>query len=530
MITQISKVTQKTETLKVYHDTQIAIKYRDTAGDTVGNKTVNVDKLTFDLTAGYNEQILAGSVRLMLGHHVYVDKLGQIYRHHDNNSTLAGEINYANGEMTLSTWQAEQENRINLQSLATSSDTLPINHVCFRTPTIPLRVGSFTMTINTLEHGRITLKANEQGVIQHEKAIGKVSYDTGFVDVHFIQKTLITPDNHAEIKAKDWYHADLEYQDGGKTYINVPIWVIADSVRYNAISYSYIPLDKDVLGLSATRLPLDGRVPIFRVGDIGVICAEKRQELNEPIAGKQFTLQDQRLSFVEIVDSVGTKLDPTLYTVDYEQGTLTLGGDFTIGRLQPPLTAVYRYQDMGLIRDVQINGQISFTKPVTHDYSPEHSIVGSALIIGDMYARYANKFEQVTWNAKWENVSTDESLSANYNDALYPIVVTNKGAIQERWALVFTDNTNFRIIGETSGLIGIGNINEDCSPINPITQVPYFTINKDGWGSGWTNGNTLRFNTHASMYPIWCIRTVKQSEPTTLSDQFQLMLRGDIDR
>lgn len=527
---QVNFIQQVVNEIKVTGPTEIAIKYRDTAGDTVGNKTVNVDKLKFDLTAGYNEPILAGSIRLMAGEQVYVDKLGQIYQLQQNGNTLAGEINYANGEMTLSNWAVGKPNTLTLQSLTTSSDVLPVNHVSFRTPTIPLRVGSFTMMIATVEHGRLTLKADEYGVIQHEKAVGKVSYDTGFVDVYFMQKTLITPENHAQIKAKEWYLADLEYQDGGKTYINEPVWVMPESVRYNAISYSYLPLDKDILGLSATRLPLDGRVPIFRTADIGVICAEKVQELDEPIAGKQFTLQDQRLSFVEIVDNVGAKLDPTLYTVDYEHGTLTLGGDFALGRLQKPLSAVYRYQDMGLIRDVQINGQISFTKPVTHDYSPEHSIVGSALIIGDMYARYSNKFEQVTWNATWGNVSTDESLSANYNDALYPIGVTNKGAIQERWALVFTDNTNFRIIGETSGLIGTGNINEDCSPINPVTQVPYFTISKDGWGSGWTNGNTLRFNTHASMYPIWCIRTVKQSEPTTLSDQFQLMLRGDIDR
>lgn len=528
---QVSTIQQVETQVKVTKPTQIGIKYRDTSGSTSGTKTVNVDKLGFDLTTGFNEQILTGSVRFRLGQDVLVDKLGSIYRHQaDNNQTLVGEVNYNTGALSLSSWTAEQENNLTLQSLSTSSDILPINHVCFRSPSIPLRAGSFTMTVATVEHGRLTLQANEKGEIEHEKAVGQVSYDTGFVDVYFIQKTLITPENHAELKAKDWYSAELEYNQDGKNYINVPIWVVPDSIRYNAISYSYIPLDAEILGLSATRLPLDGRVPIFRVGDIGIISAEKMQVLDEPIAGKSYTLNDQRLSFVEIVDNVGEKLDPTLYTVDYDKGTLTLGGDYTIGRLQAPLSAVYRYQDMGLIRDVQINGQISFTKPVTHEYSPESSIVGSALVIGDMQARYSHVFSQVTWNHKWDNVATDDSMSANYNDALYPIAVTNKGAIQERWALVFTDNTNFRIIGENSGLIGTGNINENCSPINPVTQVPYFVIKSDGWGSGWVNGNVLRFNTVASMYPIWCIRTVKQSEPSTLNDEFQLMLRGDIDR
>ena len=146
------------------------------------------------------------------------------------------------------------------------------------------------------------------------------------------------------------------------------------------------------------------------------------------------------------------------------------------------------------------------------------------------WTRCTSKFVQETWNSIWQDNSNNSSINANYNDALYPIAVTNKGAIQERWAIVFTDTTNFRIIGEVSGQIGTGNVNADCAPINPVTSEPYFQVKKEGWGAGWANGNVLRFNTIAAMYPIWCIRTVKQSEPTTLSDNFQIMYRGDIDR
>jgi hypothetical protein len=54
-------------------------------------------------------------------------------------------------------------------------------------------------------------------------------------------------------------------------------------------------------------------------------------------------------------------------------------------------------------------------------------------------------------------------------------------------------------------------------------------LKKEGWGR-LGKGNVVRFNTIAAMYPIWCVRTVKQSEPTVLSDNFQIMFRGDIDR
>lgn len=148
-----------------------------------------------------------------------------------------------------------------------------------------------------------------------------------------------------------------------------------------------------------------------------------------------------------------------------------------------------------------------------------------------MFSRYTNKFVQGTWNSVWADEPTGQPITPNYNDALYPIQITNKGAIQERWALVFTDNTSFRIIGEISGQVGLGTVNADCAPINPITNAPYFVVKKEGWGTGgWASNNVLRFNTVAAIYPLWCIRTVKQSEPTTLSDNFQIMYRGDIDR
>ena len=41
---------------------------------------------------------------------------------------------------------------------------LPINHVSFRTPTIPIRPGSLTVVVASLEFGQLTLTANQAGV------------------------------------------------------------------------------------------------------------------------------------------------------------------------------------------------------------------------------------------------------------------------------------------------------------------------------------------------------------------------------
>lgn len=511
----------------------IKIKYRDNSGTNADVKQITAEKLQFDLTNGFDEQVIVGSVRFKLGTNTFIDRVGTLYRDVDpsnNSGTLSGTVQYGTGKVELNSWTPNVDNNLVLQSLTTTTDIPPINQVSFRTPAIPIRPSSLTVVVGTLEFGQLILRADDSGVIETAEAHGGINYDTGFVDLYFYKKTEITAENRAEIEAKNWYSVELEYEESGKQYINYPVWVAPESVRYNAVAYSYIPLDAEILGLSATRLPLDGRVPIFRAGGIGIISATKMYQMADHVAGKTYVLDDQRIAYCELEDSNGVKVPYDMYVVDYDYGKFTLSGDFALNTLVPPLSAKYRYQDMGLIKDVQINGQVTFTKPITHNYSKEDSIVGSALVIGDMQARYTRKFVQQTWNSVWEDEASGGAISAQYNDALYPIIVTNNGAAQERWALVFTDNTNFRIIGETSGQIGTGTVNTDCEPINPVTGAPYFSVKKEGWGAGWANGNALRFNTIAATFPIWCIRTVKQSEPSQISDQFQIMLRGDIDR
>lgn len=519
--------------LGVYDGTLINIKYRDTSGTNSGVKSVAADNLRLDLTNG-SETIIANSTRFKIGSDDYVEQNSTLYRNFNSSTgagTVAGMVQLGTGIVNIESWAADTNNIVQVESLTTTTDLPPINQVSFRTPLIPIRNGSLSVVVSSLEYGQLVIVADEDGTIETDEAHGSINWINGFVNIFFYKKTLLTTANREDIQSKDWYDISLEYTEASNTFINVPVWVDAASMRYNAIAYTYIPLDSEILGLSATRLPLDGRVPIFRVGTVGIVSATKYFELPDHVAGETYTLADQRISWLEIEDSEGVKVPFDMYVVDYDYGKFTLNGDFALGNLVAPLKAKYRYQDMGLIRDVQISGQITFTKPVTHNYDAENTIVGSALVIGDMQARYTSKFVQQTWNSVWNDIAAGSAISANYNDSLYPLEVTNKGSIQERWALVFTSATEFRCIGEYTGQLGVtGTINTDFTPINPVTSVPYFVIKKEGWGAGWASGNVLRFNTVAANFPAWVIRTVKQSEPTVLSDQFQIMLRGDIDR
>lgn len=531
---QASSIQGKEVELRAYSATNIQVSYRDTSSVNSSTQNITAEKVKFDLSSGYDEQILNGSVRFKIGSDTFIDRTGTLYRNVDpatNSGFASGVIYYGNGIVELDTWTPNIDNTVVLQSLTTTTDLPPVNKLSFRTPIIPIRPQSLTVVISTLDFGQLTLTADENGLIETSRAHGQINYDTGFVEVYFYTKTEITSANRPTIESQPWYDPLLEYDEASKKFLNVPVWVDASSARYNAVAYIYIPLDAEILGLSATRLPLDGRVPIFRIGGICVVSASKDYVMPDNIAGKTYQLDDARISWCELIDSKGIKVPFDMYVVDYEYGKFTLSGDFAVNSLTPPLVAQYRYQDMGLLRDVQINGQLTFTKQLTHNYEAENTIVGSALVIDEMQARYTQKFVQQTWNNVWSDEASGGAISANYNDAIYPIKMTNRGAIQERWAIIFTDNTTFKCVGEYTGeLVLRGSTNSDFSPNNPITNTPYFTIEKEGWGVGWANSNTLRFNTVASNYPVWAIRTVKQSDPTELTDQFQIMLRGDIDR
>lgn len=511
----------------------LSMNYRDTSSSSNGSETYTGTMLQTDLTEGFAETMLSGSIRFLFGGSVYFDRAGLLYRDPDVTTgagIYAGTVQYSNGLVKISSWNSGADNTPQLQALVTTMDSLTTSHIGFRSSVMPLRPESVTIRATKADGGTISVIPSSSGVIDTESASGWFNWDYGMGEIVFRTKTQITDSNRAEILAYDWYDQRYEYVEDGKTFIDVPIWVLSDSIVYNAVGYSSIPLDESILGLSATRLPTDGRVPIFRMGDIAVISSSKSYTLPDYIAGQTYALDNQRISYCELEDSKGVKVDTSMYTVDYDYGKFTLGGDFALGSLVAPLYAKYRYHDMGVVSDVQIDGQITLNKPVTHKYAASDSIVGSGLVIGDMYARYTNKFVQATWSDIFNDSATGASVSANYNDALYPIEVTNNGAIQERWAIVFTSSTAFRVIGEYSGQIATGSVNNDCSPINPVTNAPYFTIKALGWGSGWVNGNVLRFDTKAATYPIWCIRTVKPSEPSTISDAAQFMLIGDIDR
>lgn len=513
----------------------LIVKWRTAASPNAAVETFTAGALKFDLTPGFAESILQDSVRFLLGDRAYIDRLGGLFHSIDPTTgagTSAGSVEYQSGKISVTSWQPGAPNLVTLQSLVTETNVQAVDEVVFRIPIVPVRSGSVQVRCNPIsgtDGAQIAVTADGTGRFNSPYMVGTVDYQTGVVRIRFGEKVTVTP----EVQAEDFYREGAVFVEGGVNKIIRPKPVYADSIRYNAVGYTYLPLAADILGLDPVRLPSDGRVPIFRQGDVCVVHnTEDVFFPNSPIPGVGTTLDvgRDRLSYIKLFDAANTPIDPTMYNVDLEDGIVVLNSTYNQGSYVLPLRAEHRIEDMSLITDVQINGQLSLNRPVTHAYPANTTYVSSALIFGDLQARAFDKFSQESWTNVWSDALIGNPIIAQYNDVQYPILVTNKGSQEERWALIFTSNTTFRVVGQNLGQIAEGDINTDCAPINPATLTPYFTIRALGWGGGWVAGNVLRFNTAGANYPIWLARTVLQGPVTAQNDGFQLQLRGDIDR
>ncbi|NMM75391.1 hypothetical protein [Acidovorax sp. SRB_24] len=385
----------------------------------------------------------------------------------------------------------------------------------FRTATAPIRPGSLSV-LGTMQDGTtFNITAGVDGKINGTRVKGLVDYEFGLVRLYFVDP------NGPQSMNTDLSGLGI----AGLTSLPRDL-VLLNSLRYNAVAYSYLPLNAELLGIDPVRLPSDGRVPIFRPGGFAVVGHTGK--ITASVSnGQTIDCARVRLSRVRVLGS-DKKVINTGYTADLDAGKVA----FTdVTSYKQPVTIEHRIEDMAVVRDVQISGEISFTRALTHAYPASGSHVSSALMAGDLKSRVSVFFDQTSWDGvTWSDTVVGNVAVASYNDVLAPVVVTNAGAVTERWALRFTNSTSFDIIGEHVGVVGTGSINTTTAPLNPATNTPYFSMSPLGWGTGWAAGNVVRMNTVGAMFPVWVVRTVQQGAESVQDDSFTLLVRGDVDR
>lgn len=433
--------------------------------------------------------------------------------------TPAGSVSAALGRVFLNYWATGTTSTVSnwrgVLAPPTDAATSPFMTATtmFRIAATPVRPGSFSV-LGTMQDGtQFNVTAGSDGKINGARVKGLVDYEYGLVELYFVNQAgdplLNVNLTGLGISGLSTIPADLA---------NIT------TIRYNAVAYSYLPLDADIIGIDPVRLPTDGRVPIFRQGSFAVVGHTGTVGPLTVVNAQVVNCGRVRLSRVRVIGNNGQVITNG-YTADLEAGTVVFNN---VSGYSQPVRVEHRIEDMALVSDAQINGDLTFTRALTHNY-PLGSYVSSALIAGDLQARVSLLFDQSTWAGTWLDAVSGSVATGTFNDALNPIVVTNKGAITERWALQFTNTTSFNIIGENVGVIGIGNTGTNCAPLNPATGAPYFTVPFGGWGLGWATGNVLRFNTIGAEFPVWVVRTILQGPETVTNDDFTLLIRGDVD-
>jgi len=492
----------------------------DTLGGTPINQDFTVGQLKLDLTDKYSEIIVPGSVNFTVGSLRYFDRSGSLYHSLnviDGSATLAGTINYQTGECVIDAW-ATGANSVSVRSLLTQIESSLVMKVSFRIPIAPVRPGSLQILATKAAGGSINVIANNDGTISGTGVLGSVNYETGVVSLRF--GTRVTA---STVTGEPWY--DEEQIDGDGKILR-PEYVFADTIKFNAVAFTYLPLDASILGLDPVRLPQDGRVPMFRLGGFVVMGNTATTSPGAVSNGTVVNCGRTRLSRVRVLGNNNAVITAG-YTADLEAGTVTFTN---VTGYSQPVRVEHRVEDLLQVSDVQINGELGFTRQITHAYPDGTSYVSSALVTGDLKARVSLVFDQATWDGiTWLDTLSGSAASATYNDIAGPVVVTNDGAVTERWAFKFTSTTAFQVVGEHVGVIDTGSINTETAPINPATGTPYFTVPTTGWGTGWAIGNIVRMNTVGATVPVWLVRTVQQGPESTDQHSFTIIARGDVD-
>ena len=117
---------------------------------------------------------------------------------------------------------------------------------------------TFILLATRLVGGQVNVTADLNGDIAGTNVLGTFDYETGVARCRFGAYVAA-----AGNESQPWYSADA-VGDDGKIFKPAPVF--ADTIRYNAVGYTYLPLDADVIGMDPVRLPQDGRVTIIRTG------------------------------------------------------------------------------------------------------------------------------------------------------------------------------------------------------------------------------------------------------------------------
>ena len=499
----------------------VKLSYYTAASPTQHTQTVPFAPVS-DLLPGIVTPIIAGSVLLRTPAGTLAsDRLGGLVQYYTNGAwATAGAIDLVTGRIAWSNWERTTPTITRVACTSTAGEALSSVFV-FRTAAAPLRPSSLSLQLPAPGGGVQVVTSNAQGQLVGQGVVGTVDFEFGLVRIAFGD---MVP--KAEIEDEPWYNPSTEDGAGNAWRPNPQVM---STLRYAAVAYEVIPVDPEIIGVNPVRLPSDGRVPIFEVGDYAVVHTHGALPPQAVTDNQTIDLGVERLSRI-VIWGADNKEILHGWARDLDAGTVQI---LNRDGWAQPVRIAWSIEHMALIREAQIGGQITLNRPLTHNFpAGGKSYISSALMLGDRYARVSHLFDQEAWDGVgYLDFVSGKVATATYNDTANPIKVDNTGAITQRWALQFLTPTTVRVVGESVGVVVASHpIANDLAPINPNTGTPYFTMKKEGWGSGWAAGNLVRLNTVGAGAGFCLVRAVQPGDYTELDHRFSILARVDIDR
>ena len=482
--------------------------------------------IEIDVLPNHAEVIAPSSLNITWGAKTYFDKLGTLFCDLNpvtGEATTAGNVSYQNGILLIKNWAWTDGSDPVITSLATSIDGNPVDSVTFRTPKAPLLAGGLSIRATATDGTLITAKASISGVIKAANIDGTVDFEHGVASVKFGKWVA----DDATAQAQSWYNAD-NVKDG---QVWQPVNVFADSITYNANAIAYLPVDSTVVKINTVRLPQDGRVPIFRRGDSILIRNAQTDNLGSAFTGGQtINLSRKDVDRISLLDADNKPVLGDLWDYDLDAGTITFKPSIDLSSYKMPLKAIHAQEQRNRVVDLDIDGTLSLLFAANRAYPIENTYVSSLLIGDDLAVRVSVPFTQKSWNSVWQDTPEGEPLLNKLKLTDYPMILTDDGAITDRWLIKFISNAQFELYGEALGFVGKFDTLTNLAPINPATGKPYFTIDKLAFGTKtpWAAQDVIRFNTWGTLMPVWVLCAVQPNpNPPTGTDGFEQYLFGD---
>ena len=369
----------------------------------------------------------------------------------------------------------------------------------------------------------LSAKAKLNGNIESAGITGFIDVEHGVADVRF--GSFVTA---AGNELEPWYNADAVTPDG-------KIWrskhVFANTITYDARASSYLPVNTDVIKVDTVRLPQDGRVPIFRRGDTVLIGNRLTDNIGSAHSGGQ-TVQLSRtgLTRICVTDADDKPVNAELWDYDLATGTITWKTPLDLSPYKMPLQVMHAHEERNVITDTDIDGTLSLRFATSRAYPVADTYVSSVLIGGNLQVRVSIPFTQRTWNDVWSDEPVDTQLLNKLNIRDYPMLLTDDGAIKERWMIKMTGTAQLELYGETLGFVMRGDTLTDLKPLNPASGKPYFTLPKQAFGNQapWASQDIIRFNTWGTLMPVLVICAVQPNTNDPVGeDGFDYCLYGD---